>query len=949
MKMPFRLPHKAEERNRIVGLIAGFLVALIAGILSMTGVIHNARNFDLDVKFKMRQDLKRKIPTNKDIILVEIDDLTMEREGTFPDDPSYYTDLITMLGRDQIDARAVLFSIDYSRPYGRKVDSSFSDVFTQQLGQVTSFLEYDLEIKKMLLGQIGEMNSQIDPSSAPLIGQTLGDIVYSPELTQTHMNLEQVASFANYVADLDVLAPDREKAVSAAAAAARNVYFTHEAENREITHISPEDLKKNIDKRKIFEALMRSPTKNRPERPREADVFDAYLNLMPQDYDYLISSTDGKFPNDVTDRLREELRIKKAEVQEYHLQNDKISFPIPKGLKGHFVQLREVRNVTPQIGRAISGSGIYKAEFAPGEGTLRRIAPIVEYDGRLYPHSDLLMAMVYLGVKPGDVEIRKNRILLKNARKPGAKKKQTIEIPLTGDACMIVNWAGEWADTTTFAHNAFINVVSDLLNYSLYETARGFNEMTDEQKTAAFDAMSEADQRYIQDAIAQAQNIKDPENLRKTAEAFRGKIIIVGRTAVGMAETNPTPIEPRFHIMGLHPNVINTITNNLFIHQIPGWAVALLYIALGVMIGFVSGSIHTKSSVLTGAVNFVVLVFVVGAYWLANFILFFEYDIELPLTIPIGILVLVFLFVFIYRFFTEEAEKKKMKGMFSTYVNKEVVDSLMENPDKVKLGGEWMNCTVFFSDVAGFTSISESMSPEDLVKLLNEYLTAMTDIVFKYGGTLDKYIGDAIVAFYGAPVPFEDHAAKACLATIEMQEKLAELRTGWAERGKPEITARCGLNSGPIIVGNMGSTLRLNYTVVGENVEFGEHLESSGKAYGTMMTISQPTRDMAGDAIVARWIDIDRITDQSEPIKIFQLIGRAEDPLSDEYKKGIEVFEQGMKCYFERKWDEAIDKFTETMTIHIPGDPTSKKALERAQKMKADPPGPEFDELAAYM
>ncbi|MEW5946098.1 MAG: adenylate/guanylate cyclase domain-containing protein, partial [bacterium] len=438
---------------------------------------------------------------------------------------------------------------------------------------------------------------------------------------------------------------------------------------------------------------------------------------------------------------------------------------------------------------------------------------------------------------------------------------------------------------------------------------------------------------------------REASEIRKELKSFKGKIVVVGRTAVGTEDLNPTPLEPRYPILGLHANMINTIIERAFIRRTPVVIVAALFFALAVSLGFVGGTVHHASSFVTGAINFSIMIATAAVFLAVCFALFIWRFIDLPLLTPMILIVLTFLLVFLYRFLTEEQEKKKMKGMFSTYVNREVVESLIEDPDKLKLGGEWMDCTVFFSDVAGFTTISESMPPEDLVELLNEYLTAMTDIIFQYGGTLDKYVGDAIVAVYGAPVPFDDHAVRACLATLDMQKKLAEMRAAWREQGKVELTARCGINTGAMIAGNMGSATRFNYTVMGRNVEFGEHLESGGKKWGSTISISETTREKAKDHVITRWLDVDLL--EGKPVKIFELLARSSDGLPENVKKGVETYEEGLKLYFMKKWDEAIARFNEVFE-HVPGDGPAKKALQRCEEARSNAPGAEFDVCAAH-
>ncbi len=231
-----------------------------------------------------------------------------------------------------------------------------------------------------------------------------------------------------------------------------------------------------------------------------------------------------------------------------------------------------------------------------------------------------------------------------------------------------------------------------------------------------------------------------------------------------------------------------------------------------------------------------------------------------------------------YQYFTESRQKKLIKGFFNVYVPPALVDQMIANPDSFKLGGERRELTMFFSDIKGFTNISEGYkdNPEKLVELLNEYLGTMTDIIFKYGGTLDKYIGDAVVAFWNAPIPVEDHAKQACWAALEMQETLAKLREKWKAEGKPPIYSRMGINTGTVIVGNMGSQSRFAYTAMGDAMNLAARLEAANKAFGTSIMISQFTYERVKDYCLCRELATITVQGKAEPIKVYELVGRKE-------------------------------------------------------------------------
>jgi len=231
------------------------------------------------------------------------------------------------------------------------------------------------------------------------------------------------------------------------------------------------------------------------------------------------------------------------------------------------------------------------------------------------------------------------------------------------------------------------------------------------------------------------------------------------------------------------------------------------------------------------------------------------------------------------------------------------------------------------------------------VELLNEYLTAMTDIVFKYGGTLDKYIGDAIVAVYGARSTSMTTPCAPAWPPSKCRKNWQRCRIAWKEQGKHELTARCGINTGDMISGNMGSTKRFNYTVIGPNVELGEHLESGGKTYGTIMTISekQNARRATASLPAGSIIEYDgATTNPSGSLNSCQIV-RGHFP--DEKKKAIEIFEEATMLLLKREWDKSLELFNEVYK-YIPGCPTTKKSIERCEAAKKNPPGPEFRRAA---
>jgi adenylate cyclase len=294
-------------------------------------------------------------------------------------------------------------------------------------------------------------------------------------------------------------------------------------------------------------------------------------------------------------------------------------------------------------------------------------------------------------------------------------------------------------------------------------------------------------------------------------------------------------------------------------------------------------------------------------------------------------MVFVYFGVTTYRFMTEEKKKRELKEAFSHYVAPSLVNHILQDPAKLVLGGEERRLTVLFSDIRGFTTISESLSPQALVKLMNDYLTPMTDVVLAQDGTIDKYMGDAIMAFWGAPIWQEDHPVRACRAALQMLEKLAELQKAWEQQGIPRLDIGVGISTGKLTVGNMGSTTRFDYTVMGDSVNLGSRLEGLNKEYGTHIIVPKYTYEDVKNDFILRQLDLIKVKGKKIPIKIYELMGHADD--SGRLREAAGLFETGLQAYMVRDWDKAEDYFNKTLGI-LPHDGPATTFLARVKDLR---------------
>jgi len=417
-------------------------------------------------------------------------------------------------------------------------------------------------------------------------------------------------------------------------------------------------------------------------------------------------------------------------------------------------------------------------------------------------------------------------------------------------------------------------------------------------------------------------------------EWVQDKIVLIGATAMATFDHYNISFQPQLPGVYFHANVIDNLWANDFLTSSPSWVTILLIFVFGIGIG----ALIPRVSASVGASVTLVLT---GVFWAVGYFLMTKKLYVLELVAPTVSLLGSYISVFFYRFLVEQKEKVEIKKAFGVYVNPHVVEAIAKNPEALKLGGEMREMTVMFSDVAGFTTISENLSPQELVHLLNIYLTAMTDTIMKFDGTVDKYEGDAIMAFWGAPLLQPMHAKQACLAVLENRDRLKELNVELSRKGLKQLFARCGLNTGPMNVGNMGSSQKFNYTVMGDSVNLASRLEGANKQYGTGLMISETTYEAAQAEVEVRELDLLQVKGKNVPIKVFELVSR-KGKLTDDQKKAFEIYREGLQFYRGRQFKKALSKFEQSEKI-LPQDGPSETYAGRSRDYIDKPPPKNWD------
>ena len=417
---------------------------------------------------------------------------------------------------------------------------------------------------------------------------------------------------------------------------------------------------------------------------------------------------------------------------------------------------------------------------------------------------------------------------------------------------------------------------------------------------------------------------------------FTNKIVLVGATATGIYDIRNTPFDKVFPGVEVHANVIDTILRGNFLSR-SQW-IRFMDILIIIGMGLLTGFMLPRFKAISGALFTTMIC--AGYLSIACFV-FSHYRLIVSIVYPVTVLLLTYIVITAYHYMIEEREKRRIRAIFQHYLAASVVEEILKDPDKLKLGGEEKELTILFSDIRDFTSISERLSPKQIERLLNEYFTAMTSLVFKYGGTLDKYMGDAIMAFFGAPLDQPDHHLRACLAATGMIEELKVLQQKWERRGLPPLDIGIGLNSGLMVVGNMGSDSLFDYTVIGDNVNLGSRLEALNKQYGTNIIVSEFTHHHVKDEFRFRELDLVQVKGKEKVVTIYELLRKENIPLKWE-ELFLSHYEQGLKRYRSRNWIEAIEEFSIALKA-LPNDVTTRLYITRCEEFKNTPPPDDWD------
>lgn len=534
----------------------------------------------------------------------------------------------------------------------------------------------------------------------------------------------------------------------------------------------------------------------------------------------------------------------------------------------------------PALQDASPHCGFFENPIVDSDGVFRRVPLLQQYQGALYPSLALAVTRVALGGVPIGLEFEPpdRRTSLNLERLTVGD----LKVPVDGDVAVYVPYRG---DNRTFTYVSATDVI------------RG--------------------------------TVPKPEVLKDA-------IVLMGASAAGLLDLRSAPVNKVFIGVEVHANIVSGILDGRVLQKAPYYDgiefTLLLLIALLLAWAFSRlSSLASAAVVLATAAAVVALGF---ALWIgARFIM--------PMGIPVAFTFALFMAHLLYGYFIESRGKREISRLFGQYVPPELVEEMAEHPESISMEGESREMTVLFSDVRGFTSISEKLDARELSALMNAFLTKQTAVVHRHRGTIDKYMGDAIMAFWGAPLPDPDNGIHALEAAMEMIKAVRELDAEFAARGWPKLEIGVGLNTGKMNVGNMGSAFRMAYTVMGDAVNLGSRLEGLTKEYGVSIICSQSTRDAAPSDWAFRELDLVCVKGKKEPVAIYEPMG-PKDRLDPGLRQDLARQRGAMQLYRAQKWDEAELEF-----FQLQQGPRPHRVyalfIERIMFLRENPPGKDWD------
>ncbi|MBI9105849.1 MAG: adenylate/guanylate cyclase domain-containing protein [Spirochaetales bacterium] len=639
------------------------------------------------------------------------------------------------------------------------------------------------------------------------------------------------------------------------------------------------------------------------------------------------------------------------------------------------------------------------------DGVRRRIDLFIEYNGSFFPQLVMTPFLDWIG-EP-ELVLEDDSLLIKGALLPGAESPVDIRMPRAEDGTFLINWPAKgyresfrhlsyyymvlhgWQEEALIenlklieADQYFYYYEGDPDIFAAYDYAEsikteilggGNREYLQDYRDSREYFYSEVGKlingqteqvirRQIQD-ILEAEDLSEEEKAEYASidenvktnftevrllyndymktrdiirEAVDGSFCIIGSSATSTFDRGVNPFSKEYANVGTHASVINMIIQDSFLDDAPKWIPIILAFVLTALLYLIIHKMDALPSILWGVGIVIIITGVVIAVFLTT-------GVYVQILAPVLSVFATFLFISFMKFLQTAKERSYIRNAFGHYLSDTVIDNLIMDPDKLNLGGEKKHITAVFTDVKGFSTISEQLDPTDLVKILNMYLTEMSNMILDQGGTIDKYEGDAIIAFFGAPVEFPDHAIRTCRAAVRMKKLERILNEHFITDNivSTPLLTRIGINTGDMVVGNMGTARKMDYTIMGNAVNLAARLEGVNKQYNCWKLISSMTADELGDEFVLRKLDRVRVVGINTPVRLYELVDETEFA-PDQSLEIVDLFHKGIDLFEEKNWKESEAMFRKIIKID-PEDGPSGVYLKRCAEYKKKTPPENWD------
>ncbi len=539
------------------------------------------------------------------------------------------------------------------------------------------------------------------------------------------------------------------------------------------------------------------------------------------------------------------------------------------------------------FGQVARGVG-HISRSADTDGGVRRNPLLVQVKDRLFPALAFRVVLDLVGSDLSKVRLESGSIIVGDALMPGESVRKDLRIPVDEHGRLTVNFANTWQE-------AFLHI-------------------------SAADLLEEAE---------------DPEKRPELEKNLKGAVALFAASTTGASDTGTVPVESAYPLNGVHMNMINTILTQQFLVESGPATVVLLILGMGIGIALLSLSLQPYIYLLVAIVA-------IGGYVAGAWFSFIEFGRILPVAPVVIVGVLSSAGMVTYRYAAGEIEKRKTRAAFAPYFAPAVVDMLLNDSTDRLMGGQRKELTILFTDIVSFTTLCEGIEPEVVQKVLQEYFNEMTRIGFGHQGTLDKFIGDGMLWFFGDPLPQEDHALRAVHTALDMQAAMHPLREKWKQEGRPELAMRLGINTGVVLVGNMGSDARMEYTVMGDAVNLASRVEGANKPFHTEVMMTERTFEMTKDIVEWRELDLLRVKGKKQGVRVYEVMAARKGELSELKQQVREAYNEGLYAYQQRDWAAASAAFARALAIDKTDGP-SLLYRGRAEEFRTHPPPADWD------